>query len=186
MLCASLLTFIRHSVVLNKVQTRPFKNVFKTILAHHKVKNICRIVLINYAYNYVKLSFHSHINISWVALRLFPDRHIPDRRFPDRRFPDHIQLPRPAQRCKVHRPIHRDARSPTSTKSLTLVGEHVCQCYGRGKCITLCSGRGINKFGQKTVGEKTIGKKTQCLSATQALYFFTPAKDDKGLIGSAP
>ena len=97
-----------------------------------------------------------------MALRLFPDRHFPDRRFPDRRFPDHIQLPRPTQRCKVHRPIHRDARSPTSTKSLTLVGEHVCQCYGRGKCITLCSGRGINKFGETTVGEKAIGKKTQC------------------------
>ena len=41
-----------------------------------------------------------------------------------------------------------------------MVREHVCQCYGAGKCITLCSGPDNDEFGEMTVGEKTIGKKT--------------------------
>ena len=41
-----------------------------------------------------------------------------------------------------------------------MVEENVCQCYGRGKCINLCSGRDNDKFGESTVRETTIGEKT--------------------------
>ena len=99
----------------------------------------------------------------YLALRLFPDRHLSDRHFPDRPFPDlHRDI-------HIPRPVHRDV------SYLLLVGvsggrnrcRHLCSgrgsCYSRGTCIYLCSGRDNAKFGESTVGQMTIGEKTWCL-----------------------